>query len=459
MFWKTLRLRIAFWIAGLLLAILLTFTVFVYVSLRQSLYATLDDSLRLSASQISASLNSEDGKLSISDIPFEEAQPILREQGLTFRIFDPAGNLVQSFGRFKTLPTSPAPPQQPEVSTTADPTTGEPVRLLTVPLVDNAKVIGSLQVGQSLANIETTLSRMLAALVISLPVLGVAAGGGGYFLAKRALRPIDDITCTARRISAEDLSARLALPQTDDEVGRLAATLDDMLNRLDASFKRERQFTADASHELRTPLTAMQSILGMIQAKRRTPEEYERALGDLAEETDRLHTLAENLLEIARSESHSVLNKETIDLSNLLGDVAESLRPLAEEKGLSLQSDIAHELAVQGDSDSLIRLFANLIHNAIKYTGQGKVWIGATRQSERLIQVTIRDTGCGIPADSLPHIFERFYRVEASRTARGVGLGLTIAQSIAHAHGGNITVHSILNTGTTFTVTLPTEDA
>jgi signal transduction histidine kinase len=226
------------------------------------------------------------------------------------------------------------------------------------------------------------------------------------------------------------------------------------LSRLDGSFKRERQFTADASHELRTPLAAMQVILSTVRERRRSPEEYEQALADLAEETDRMQALAEGLLLLARREAAHPAPHETIDMSLLLCDIVESLSPLAETKGLSLSCTAPPQLTLQGDQDSLIRLFSNLLDNAIKYTERGEIVVRADRTGDGLLRVTVSDTGCGIPAEHVPHIFDRFYRAEASRTQCGAGLGLTIAMDIARAHGGTIQVDSAVGAGTTFSVLL-----
>ena len=295
---------------------------------------------------------------------------------------------------------------------------------------------------------------MLATLLLGGALLTVVAAMGGYALAARALRPIDQMTRTARRISAEDLSARLDLPATDDEVGRLAATFDEMLGRLDDSFQRERQFTANASHELRTPLAAMQAILEVVRAQPRTPAEYEAAIDDLAEEADRLRTLVDRLLYLARNDARRSDVRQPVELAFLLADIVDSLEPLAEQKGVVLSLATPSKLAMRGDGDSLVRLFVNLLDNAIKYTAQGSVAVSATAEAA-WVTVAVSDTGAGIAAEHLPHIFDRFYRVDAARTSRGSGLGLAIAHDIARAHGGDITVASQPGQGTTFTVALP----
>jgi len=331
------------------------------------------------------------------------------------------------------------------------------VRVYTAPIVEDNQVVGAIQMAQNLNNVRQILNQLLTTLLIGGPLLVVWAGVGGYFLAARGLAPIDKITHMARRISAEDLSARLNLPPTDDESGRLASTFDSMLARLDEAFQRERRFTADASHELRTPLAAMQTILSSTLARRRTPARYEQVLADLGEETERLHTLVESLLRLTRSDATQPVVKETVNLSILLTDVADSLRFLAEDKGLELTADISDNLTITGDSDALIRLFVNLLDNAIKYTEQGQITVVANPQPNGFVEVTIADTGVGIAAAHRPHIFDRFYRVDKSRTTSGTGLGLAIALSIAQAHGGAIGVKSKIGKGTVFTVQLAKE--
>lgn len=456
---RTLRVRFAFWVAILLLGALIAFGAFVYANLSRSLYANADDSLQLSAAQAIAAVNIENGVLSISDsIPETSALAGLRERGLTIRVLNPAGHVLQAVGPYHSQPlastTASSSLNQSSFATTTDSASGDTVRWYSAPITENNQVIGAVQVARSLEDVKATLQRLLTALLVSIPLLICAAAGGGYLLAARALAPIDQITRTARRISAEDLHARLGLPATDDEVGRLAATFDTMLARLEAAFQRERQFTADASHELRTPLAAMQAILGVIREQRRTPEDYEQALDDLANEANRLRTLVDDLLRLARGEGQALAERRPVELSLLLQDVADSLVPLAEARSLTLECAIAPNLIVQGDSDALIRVFVNLLDNAIKYTRQGGITVAANRHSDA-VEISIADTGSGIAAEHLPRLFDRFYRAEASRTTRGAGLGLAIAQEIIHAHGGTIAIESTPGAGTTATVTLP----
>ena len=455
----TLRVRFALWAALLLLVVLVAFGAFVYLRTKQGLEAAIDDSLRLSALQAIATVNLEDGQVDLGD-SLAEAGPTadLQERGLTLRLLDPSGQVLQAFGPFRNLPLDPhrlasALAGQSGFATVTDPVGGDRIRIYAVPITENGQTRGLVQVAQSLGPVRDTLDRLLSALLLGGPLLILAAGTGGYFLAARALAPIDHITRTARRISAEDLSARINLPAMNDEVGRLAATFDEMLARLDDSFRRERQFTADASHELRTPLAAMQAILSVMREKRRTPEDYEVALSDLSEETDRLRRLMEDLLQAARGEARYIAVREAVDLSALLRDVTDALRPLAEAKGLALTCQVADGLTLRGDSDALIRLFVNLLDNAVKYTEQGGIEVTAGIDQDK-IRVRVADSGIGIASEHLPHVFDRFYRVDRSRSSPGAGLGLAIALQIARAHGGTIGVDSTPGVGTTFNVDL-----
>lgn len=454
-----IRVRFALWTAGLILLLLVAYGAIVYYSVAQGLTAAVDEALNLSATQTLAALNVENGVITLAEgfpeVDNQSAEII--ERGLTVRVLDASGQTVQSFGPARALPPPPDIAQARGESLalqSVDGVDSVPLRVLSTPVLEDGKAAGAVQIAASLAGVEETLQRLLATLLLGGVLLTFAAALGGYALAARALRPIDQMTRAARRISAEDLSARLDLPASDDEVGRLAVTFDEMLGRLDASFQRERQFTANASHELRTPLAAMQAILGVVRAQPRTATEYEAAIDDLAEEADRLRTLVDRLLYLARNDAQRSDVRQPVELAFLLADIVDSLEPLAEQKGVALALTTPSTLAIRGDSDSLVRLFVNLIDNAIKYTAQGSVAVSATLDAE-WARVAISDTGVGIGAEHLPHLFDRFYRVDAARASHGSGLGLAIARDIARAHGGDITVASQPGQGTTFTVKLP----
>lgn len=458
-FAKTLRARFALWVALLLFIALLVLGGLVYGLLSYTLYNSIDTELRLSALQAadSADLDSKGGELEMFDgVRDPEALDSFVERGLTIRLLSEDGRLFDSIGPLDELTISPAElraARANETTLTTVELNGQAVRVFTLPMVDG-KRRGIIQTAQPLSEVERTLDQLMAIFGITVPIIVVIAALGGYVLAARALAPISQITKTAQRISAEDLHARLNLPPSDDEVGELAKTFDSMIARLEQAFQRERQFTSDASHELRTPLSAMQLILSVTRSEERTPEQYRQALDDLSGETARLHSLVEDLLALARGHVSWQSNREQIDLALLLSDVSDSLRPLAEAKGLVLEQDLPDQLEIEADSDALMRLFLNLIDNAIKYTDRGSVRV-VLRAKAQCAHIMICDTGRGIAPEQQPHVFERFYQGDPSRRSRGAGLGLAIAREIVEAHQGRIYLESQLGRGTCFHIELP----
>ena len=454
---KTIRTRFALWATALILAFLAAFGGFIYFDLDRSLYAAVDDALILGAEQVVASLDVEDGNIQIPVTNNQDQNPYeaFTQRGLTLIIFSKEGNILQAVGPYHLTPLAfSSSLSQPEFHTIPEANEIDRIRVYTTPILEGDQIIGWVQTMQSLGNAEESLDKLRTALLLGSGLLSLLAGFAGYFLAARALAPIDKITNTAHRISTEDLSARLNLPDNGDEVSRLANTFDEMLARIESGFARERQFTADVSHELRTPLTAMQMILAIIREGERSMPEYRQALDDLAEEADRLQGLVEDMLQLARGDGNVELNREEIDLAILLGDVADSLCPLAENKRLTLTCNLPPSLIVSGDVDQLIRLTVNLLDNAIKYTECGSVTLSAREMDGQAI-IEIADTGVGIQPEHLPHIFERLYRADSSRSSKGAGLGLSIARQIVTGHGGRLEVQSEADKGTKFTVHLP----
>lgn len=453
----TLRFRFATWIAGVLCVILIAFSIFIYIRVSQNLIASVDQGLQASAGQFASVVEVEYGTL---EMPSENVVDLgqntnLAGEQFSFILIDAQGKRLGGLGNGPRPKLSDANLEAALAGDAVAKTINQDVRIYVTPIIDNGQVMGVLYVTRSLADVQETLRSLLLSLVLSIPMLILLAGTSGYYLAKQALEPISTITETARQLSATDLSARLNFPHSNDEVGRLAETFDDMLNRLDEAFQRERQFTADASHELRTPVMALQTILDVIQMRERSPEQYKDALTDLSQETDKLRALLTSLLMLARGDRTWLHVEERIDLTDITHATVNSLRVLAQDKGLALHTTIGNRLLIPGNQEGIERVVTNLIENAIKYTETGEVRVFVQYLNDSQVEFKVSDTGIGIAEEHIEHIFERFYRVEQSRTTKGTGLGLSLVKQIVDAHNGTITVGSRPGEGTTFTVTLP----
>lgn len=451
-----LRVRLTAWYMLLMALTLLVFSLYLYFRLESSLLAQVDAALQAAASQALVGLDEENGRLAFQTTEVSQlvaGRPV--RAGFAVRLIAPDGTVWDSLGDSAQVPLWV--PTTTGYSTLG---TGEARwRVFSQPIpVPGGQSIAWLQVAQSLAPMEDAVESLRTQILWGLPLTLVLGGLGGYWLADRALRPIDRITRTAQAISAGHLSQRIGYTGPQDEVGRLAATFDRMLDRLQAAFERERRFTADVAHELRTPLTALKGRLDVVLGQPRTAAEYEDALRDLEGEVNRLIRLSADLLLLARLDQRRLpWQPQMLDLSELLLTVAEQVRPLADVQGLTFVEEVPPGLFIVGDPDHLIRLFLNLLDNAVKYSPSGgRVTLRARREGAG-VWVAVSDTGPGIPPEHLPHVFERFYRVEEarSRESGGAGLGLAIAWEIARWHGGTIEVASEMGRGTTFTVRLP----
>jgi two-component system OmpR family sensor kinase len=316
------------------------------------------------------------------------------------------------------------------------------------------------QVGISLENMYSTLRRFVLIMAMVFPLGLLLAGGGGWLLARRALSPVDHMTRAAQRISGEHLTERLLETGTGDELDRLAKTLNEMLTRLDESFRQVRQFSADASHELQTPLTILKGEIEVALRSERTPEDYQQVLTSSLEEIERISRLVEGLLLLARADSGVLrMAHQPVALHELVAEVAAQMQKMANKQGVTLHLEDLAPVTISGDREQLQRLLLNLIDNAIKYTPAGGSVTLALRNEDNQDLIDVTDTGIGLSEAEQAQIFTRFYRAAAARSqgGGGAGLGLCLAQSIAEAHGGKIQVRSNPGQGSTFTVALPVE--
>ena len=452
---RTIRVRLTLWYVALLAAILLTFGAFLYASLSHTLHDAVDSALADEAQRTRDTLAIQDGAARLQEIPDGLAS------GTLVILTDATGQPVSTNMATVTLApfvavAAAARTAGPRLNTVHF--TGEEWRVRSEPVVANGQTIAILQVARSEQGVEIALDRLLVLMGLAVPLTLLLAVAGGLFLASRALDPIDRITRTAARIGGEDLSQRLALPRSADEVGRLAATFDGMLDRLEESFTRQRRFTADASHELRTPLTLLTSRAEVALERPRTPAEYRAALTDIRDDATQMAQLLGALLLLARADAgQDALAREPVNLADLIADTLAALTPLAEERGVILESVSLVPCLIVGDQTRLTQLLINLVDNGLKYTPiGGRVTVGLVQEGDAAL-VTVADTGIGIAPEHVPHLFERFYRVDAARAraAGGTGLGLAIAAWVARAHGGEISVTSQLGHGSLFHIRLP----
>jgi len=318
-------------------------------------------------------------------------------------------------------------------------------------------------VGRPTDDMVYALRTLRNTLLIAAPLTLLLSGIGGLFLVRRALKPVDRIIAATRAIEETDLAKRVPV-QSRDELGRLAQTINSMLDRLEKAFARQRQFTDDASHELRTPLSVIEAEATLALRRERDTQAYRDALATIAEESSSMHRLVNQLLTLARGDSldREELETSAVDLGSIVGEVLTALEPLAKERGVELSSQ-TDTIRIAGDPVRIRRLIVNLVDNAVRYTERGgSVWVSAAAEGAEAV-LRVRDSGIGIAAEHLDRVFERFVRLDSSRhrgsEASGSGLGLAICQQIVQLHGGSIKVESEPGQGSTFIVRLHRQDA
>jgi two-component system OmpR family sensor kinase len=462
---RSIRARLTFWYSSLLTVTLLllggaAYGLLVY-SLSHDINSTLESVARALAQQSSGGVS----RFFPSDID----EVFRRFFGFSpldqyFDLFDPLGRRGPGGSNVpsRQLPLSlKALKNASEGIPTFETLKGNgsyPVRVLTMPVIESGRVIRLIQVGMSLESSYKARRRFLLILAAMVPIGLALAGGGGSLLARRALKPVERMTETARRISAEHLTERLEETRTGDELDNLAKTLNEMLARLDAAFAQIRQFSADASHELQTPLTILKGELEVALRSPRSPQEYQLTLKSALEEIDRIAQLVEGLLLLARADAGVLrMDQQPLDLSQLVEEVCEQARVLADTHHVTLALGLVESVSIRGDHERLRRLLLNLVDNGIKYTPRGGVVTLSAHKDKGWAILRVSDTGIGLSRGEQEAIFQRFYRAAETRPLGegGAGLGLCIARSIAQAHGGRIQVESAPGQGTKFIVLLP----
>jgi heavy metal sensor kinase len=314
------------------------------------------------------------------------------------------------------------------------------------------------EVGTLLDPVETMLNHLFLQLIFGLPLVVILTTAGGYLLVRRALAPVEKITRAAERITQHNLSERLPVSETGDELERLAFSLNRMIARLDDAFQNSKRFVADASHELRTPLTILRGELENLVEDSRVDAEVRERAASMFEEAVRLSRIVEQLFTLSRLDAGEAQAEwSSFDLAGMAKNTAEQMGLLAEDKNISITCDAKQAVVVEGDPARLKQVVVNLLDNAIKYTPQnGRIQLRVQAVNGHAV-LEVEDNGVGIPAEALPHVFDRFYRVDRIRSGdtEGAGLGLSIARAICSAHGAEIEATSSLSAGSCFRVKLP----
>jgi two-component system, OmpR family, sensor kinase len=463
---RSIRFRMALWYAVLLAGALVLFGAASYVGLERYLQKSLDESLVKQARSIGDVLIvniNQSGEDYVNNEITEHYSPEIN--GRFIRVTRADGKQIFISGLPKDGTFDPArvpPPQLPVLrafSHEVEMSDGHELLLHALPYESRDGARFLIEVAAPYNQIESVLRGLLLTFGLGLPLIVALAISGGYVLMRRALRPVDEIRQKAAQITSRNLSERLPVVHTGDELERLATDLNRMIGRLEESFQQINRFSADASHELRTPLTVLQGELESIaRNSSNLPAEIRDTIGSALEETHRLTKIVENLLAISRLEAGDARKqRERLDFAELARNTADQMRLLAEEKHIHLDCNGAQAVEVDADPARLKQVVVNLLDNAIKYTPEsGRVSISVMKQDGRAV-FEIADTGIGISPDDLPHIFDRFYRADKARSRQmgGTGLGLSIVRSICLAHDGQVKVESIEGQGSVFHIQLP----
>ncbi len=435
----SIRLRLTLWYTAVLLLGLALFATGMWIALQQRLVSGVDSRLSQRVEGLRTVLRLEKdvtGREQLREELSEFIQAI--PEGSSIALRDSQGALLGPAASIET--GSPGP---------------RPQRVLNTSIEQGGETY-YVTIAAPLDEVTSVMRDFRTLLLFMIPAVLALACAGGYWISGRALTPVDEITRVARSISVRNLSKRLPVPRSRDEIERMSRAWNEVLERLESSVERIRQFTADASHELRTPLALIRGTAELALRRERTADEYRKSLADIHDEAGRMTDLTESLLSLARAGEPGALPLERTDLGRLVRDVVEHSKPAASARSVGLEAGIPDSPAiVAANGPAIRRLLLTLIDNALKHTpGGGRVIVSATPNGAGVV-LAVEDNGEGIPPEAVPHIFQRFFRADSSRTDRsGVGLGLSIAQAIAHAHGSRVSVDSRPGEGSRFELLL-----
>lgn len=469
MVFNTIRSRLTAWHVCLLAVILILFSAVLYFFLSKRLHESIDNSLKVSASVVRKTAGMQYSRTPLPGLEYFFEQ-FLGYGNLNkfYRVYDGSGNVGS---RSKGIDASKFPLSQEaytralkgdETFETFQVEGNHPIRVITMPVLREETLVNLIQVGTSLKGIKETLKNLRIFFFTSVPLVLLFSTLVGRFMARRALEPVAKITETARQIShAPDLSRRIEEPEVQDEIGKLANTFNEMMDRLEGSFRQMRQFSSDASHELRTPLTVLKGQSELVLSKPRSLAEYREVVSSNLEEINYMSKILDDLFTLAKSDEGNLnMEFQPVDFHAVIEDVCRHVEVLAEEKNQKVVVAYLEPVVINGDPHRLRQMVLTLVHNAIKYTPEnGEIKVALEDQGNKAA-FTVSDNGMGIPDNELPMIFNRFYRVDKarSRDQGGSGLGLSICKYIVEAHRGQIEVESEIGVGSRFKILLPKMD-
>ncbi len=462
---RSLSFRLVAWYASLLTGVFVLLGAIMYFDLRHFLENNLRETQARRAQQVADAVLARSGKQGEGYIAREISDRFDPEANDRFiRVSRPDGNVVYVSGEPKDQSFDPThlpaltPSTQKQFSRKLPLPDGQTLLIgaLNYTTPENERYI--VEVGVPLDPVESMLDHLFVQLSLGLPVALAVAIVGGYLLVRRALRPVEQIAHKAERITQHSVSERLPVARTGDEVERLSISLNHMIGRLEDAIQNSKRFVADASHELRTPLTVLRGELENLGQDARLDSAARDTIGSMLEEVERLTKIVEGLVALSRLDAGEAKTEWVqFDLAELAATTADQMNLLAEDKDISVQCKSSSGVLVQGDRARLKQVVVNLLDNAIKYTpGGGSIQLNVTRQNGHAI-LDVIDSGIGIPAEAVPHVFERFFRVDKARSREegGAGLGLSIVKSICTAHGAEVEVESAVGKGSRFRVSLP----
>ena len=466
-FYRRTDVKMTLWYIFTFLVSALMICIFLYLSLRHQLLKEIDQFLLDETQEMERVLLREPSEKNFL-MRFEDEVMTRKYYPFFFRILDGNGELIYISKEFQEMGylsgkkvlinASSGKETREEVHAIKQ---EKPFRIISTPFFKEGKLAYIIQIGTPLHFLKKNLSAFRNHILTALPIILILGSLGGWMLARKSLLPIGYIVSKAQSITSQNLSERLNPRGTGDEMDSLILTINEMIARLQSSFKRMAEFTADASHELKTPICAMRGEAEVLLSKERKAEEYQEGLAHFIGQFDHLNQMINDLILLSKFDATQVeLKVAPLRLDLLIKDLGNLFQVLADQKKIAFETEAMEKVIVIGDKGRLQQLFTNLIDNAIKYTPKGSIRV-TVGKNQGFARVRISDTGLGIPKEEQEKIFKRFYRVDKSRSREtgGVGLGLSIADWIAHAHHGRIEVNSELNKGSTFTVYLPIQKA